>query len=84
MIPFYTNSSRSKQPILEAKCLSWTSGRYLPVRENFSIWDMYGTPAEINRKINVWFMFNVTKEDIKTYISLLKENLMEFHRKDQV
>ena len=45
---------------------------------------MDGTPAEINRKINVWFMFNVTKEDIKTYISLLKENLMEFHRKDQV
>ena len=83
-ISFVTNTIRYKTTSHQPKGLSWTYGRALIDRSNFSKWDTDGTPTARNRNVNARFMFNGTTEDINNFRRRFQENLMAFLKKSQV
>ena len=83
-IKFFTNIHGGKYPEAEATGMSWSNGKALLDRANFSTWDKDGTRYDKPSRVNLRLLYNETKEYGEFLRRLLQDNIVAFHPKAQV
>ena len=84
IIKLFTNRHGGKYPEEEATGLSWSNGRALLDRANFSTWDKDDTKDSKSRRVNLHLFFNETKGYGDSLQRLLQDNIVAFQTKAQV
>ena len=80
---FHTNSPRYKDPIKEAKGLSWNSSRFLLDKTIFRKQEDDGTPRSKPRKVNIIILINGLSDDINALIRHFQDHIKVFHPKEK-
>ena len=82
--PFKQPPPRSKDPIKEAKGLSYNIDIALLDIASFRKWAEYGTPRAKPRNVNIRVLINRLSNDINFFSRQFQEHIKVFHLKAQV